>query len=221
MSNKHQHSPQHQDVLKKQALEQNEVKEVLDVIRKYAVPTTIVILAVCGFFLFDRYLKSSKASREAKASTALMNAMSADDYQDILDDYGSTSSAPLAMMQLAKARFSDGNYDAAQELYNQFLKKYGKHEMALEAELNAVTCREAKGEYSEAHLLYGDFASKHSDSYLAPVAMLGQARCLEAMGNDAEAKRAYEDLIVAYPGSSWSDLAQIRMSVIESKLKKQ
>ncbi len=219
MSDKHQHSPQHKAVLKKQALEQHEVKEVLDVIKKYAVPTTVVVLVVCGIFLFDRYLKASKASKEAEASTALMTAMGAADYEDILDEYGSTSSAPLAMMQLAMARFSEGNYDAAQELYSRFLKKYEKNDMALEAELNVITCREAKGEFSEAHLLYGDFKDRHADSYLAPFAMIGQARCLEAMENPAEAKRTYEDLIVAYPGSSWADLAETRMSVIESKIK--
>lgn len=218
MSSEKKHSAQHQEVLKKQALEQQEVKEVLDVIKKYAVPATVVVLVVCGFFLFDRYLKSSKASKEVKADSALMTAMSAADYEEIIDDYGSTSSAPIAMMQLAMARFSAGEYDAAQELYSQFLKEYGKHEMALQAELNQITCREAKGELSEAHLLYGEFAEKHSDSYLAPVAKMGQARCLEAMGNPAEAKRAYEDLIVAYPGSSWSNLAETRMAVIDSKL---
>ena len=45
-----------------------------------------------------------------------------------------------------------------------------------------------------------------------------QARCLEEMGNDAEAKRTYEDLIVAYPGSSWAELAETKLTVINSKL---
>lgn len=219
MSSEKQHSPQHQAVLKKQALEQQEVKEVLNFIRKYIVPTAVVVLVVSGIFLFDRYLKSSKASKEGKADAALMAAMSAADYEEIIDKYGSTASAPIALMRLAMTRFSDGEYDAAQELYGQFLKKYGKHEMALQAELNSITCREASGEYSEAHQLYSAFIGKHRDSYLAPVALMGQARCMESMGNLSEAKRAYEDLIVGYPESSWSSLAETRMTVIDSKLK--
>jgi len=219
MSSNKQHSPQHQSVLKKQALEQQEVKEVLDFIRKYIVPTAVVVMVVCGIFLFDRYLKSSKVSREAKADAALMAAMSTADYEEIIDEYGSTASAPLALMRLAMTRFAAMEYDAAQELYSQFLQKYGKHEMALQAELNMITCRESKEEYSEAHQLYSAFLSKHKDSYLAPVAMMGQARCMEAMGNLAEAKRAYEDLVVGYPGSSWSNLAETRMMVIDSKIK--
>ena len=218
MSKEKQHSPQHQELLKKQALEQSEVKEVMDVIKKYAVPATIFILVVCGIFLFDRYLKTSKASKEAKADAALVTAMSAADYEDIIADYGSTASAPIAMMRLAMARFSSGEYAAAQELYEEFVRKYPKHEMSRQAELNAITCRESKDELGEAHLLYGDYAAKYADSYLAPVAKMGQARCLEAMGNSAEAKRAYEDLVVTYPESSWANLAETRMSVIASKL---
>ncbi len=219
MSKDKQHSDRHADVLKKQALEQSEVKEVLNFIRKYAVPTAVVVGIICGGFLFDRYLKASRASKEAKADSALMNAMGADDYQMIIDKYGSTASAPVAMMKLAMARFSNGDYVAAQELYGTFLKKYGKHEMAAQAELNLITCREAKGELSEAQQLYAAFAGEHEGSYLAPVALIGHARCLEALDAPLDAKQAYEDLIVAYPGSSWARLAETRMTVLNSKLK--
>ncbi len=219
MSNDHQHSPQHEEVLKKQSLEQHEVKEVLNVFKKYAVPALIVVVIVCGAFLLDRYLKTSKASKEHKADSALVTAMSPADFEEIIEKYGSTSSAPIALMQLAMSKFSDGDYDAAQDLYDQFLKKYGKHEMAAQAELNRISCQEAKGEYGEAHLKYGEFANSHKNSYLAPVAMMGQARCLEALGSAVDAKRAYEDLIVAYPGSSWANLAQTRMTVLNSSIK--
>lgn len=219
MSSENQPSAQDKKITKKQALQNSEVGEVLNVIRKYGVPTAVAVLVVCGIFLFDRYLKNAKAAKNAKADAALMNAFSAADYQEILDEYGSTASAPFAMMSLAMTRFTEGDYAAAEKLYTEFLKKYGKHDMAVQAELNRITCREVQGELSEAHLLYGEFIAGHRESYLAPVAMMGQARCLEALGNEADALRAYEDLIVAYPGSSWSDLADTRMTVLSSKLK--
>lgn len=219
MSKDHKHSSKHNDVLKKQALQQSEVGEVLTVIKKYGVPTLIVIVVVCSIFLFDRYLKSSKAKKETSADIALTQAHTAADYQTILDKYGSTSSAPIAMMDLAMAKFSAGKYAEAQALYEKFLKKYPKHEMAEQAELNKITCVEAEGKMSEAHLLYGEFVSKHKQSYLAPVAMMGQARCLEALNSDVDAKQAYEDLIAAYPGSSWANLASTRLRVLNSKVK--
>ena len=203
---------------RKGSLQDNEVKEVLDLIKKYAVPTAVVIVLVCGIFLFDRWLKSSKQTREVEADSALMNAIDAVDYQRIVDEYGSTSSAPIAMMNLAMTRYSEGDYEGAQQLYSDFLKKYPKHEMALQAELNVITCMESKGEYSEAHLLYSDFTAKHRDSYLAPMAMMGQARCLEGIGALDDARRTYEDLIVGYPGSSWADIADTRMTVLSKKV---
>jgi TolA-binding protein len=219
MSSEKQHSPQHKEILKKQALEQNEVTEVLNIIKKYAVPAAVAVLVVCGIFMFDRYSKASKVKKESKADAALMSAGSAADYEAVLDKYGSTSSAPIALMQLGMARFAEGDLDAAQKCYEDFLKKYAKHDMVPQAELNIITCREAKGEYSEAHLLYGTFVDTHKDSFLAPAAMMYQARCLEAMENPAEAKRTYEDLIMAYPGSSWANLAESKMTVLSSKMK--
>jgi TolA-binding protein len=219
MSSQKQHSPQHEELLKKKSLEQQEVKEVLNFITKYAKPTAIVVIAVCAFFLVDRYFKSSRLQKEKEADSALLQAGSASDYQAILDDYGSTPAAPLALMGLARHTFNAGQYDEAYELYGKFLKKYGKHEMAVQAEFNQITCREAQGHIGDAHLLYGEFVNKHKDSYLAPLAMIAQARCLESLSMLADAKQVYEDLVFAYPGSSWAQMAEANLTVVESKLR--
>lgn len=219
MSSDKQHSPQHEELLKKQSLEQQEVKEVLNFIQKYAKPAGIVVIAVCAFFLVDRYFKSSRIQKEAKADAALLQAYSAADYQAILDDYGSSSSAPLALMGLARQTFNAGQYDEADALYGKFLKKYDNHEMAAQAEFNQITCREAKGQLGDAHLLYGEFVKKHPDSYLAPLAMISQARCLESLSLLVDAKQVYEDLVFSYPGSSWAQMAEANLTVVESKLK--
>lgn len=219
MSSDKEHSPQHEELLKKQSLEQQEVKEVLNFIKKYAKPAVTVVLVVCAFFLVNRYFKSSRIQKEAKADAALMQAYSASDYQAILDDYGSSPSAPLALMGLARQTFNAGQYDEADALYGTFLKKYDKHEMAAQAEFNQITCREAKGQLGEAHLLYGEFVMNHKDSYLAPLAMISQARCLESLSLLADAKQVYEDLVFTYPGSSWAQMAEANLTVVESKLK--
>ena len=219
MSSEKQHSPQHEELLKKQSLEQQEVKEVLNFITKYAKPAAIVVIAVCAFFLVDRYLKSSRIQKEAEADAALLQASSAYDYENILDDYGSTPSAPLALMGLARQTFNAGQYEEADALYSKFLKKYSKHEMAVQAEFNQITCREAQGQIGDAHLLYGEFVKNHKDSYLAPLAMIAQARCLESLSLLADAKQVYEDLVFSYPGSSWAQMAEANLTVVESRLK--
>ncbi len=219
MSSEKQHSPQHEELLKKQSLEQQEVKEVLNFITKYAKPTAIFVIAVCAFFLVNRFFKSSRLQKEIKADSALLQASSASDYQAILDDYGSTPSAPLALMGVARQTFHAGQYAGADALYGKFVKKYGNHEMAVQAEFNQITCREAQGQIGDAHLLYGEFVKKHKDSYLAPLAMISQARCLESLSLLADAKQVYEDLVFSYPGSSWAQMAEANLTVVESKLK--
>ncbi|MBN2162080.1 MAG: tetratricopeptide repeat protein [Pontiellaceae bacterium] len=218
MSKEKQHSPQHDALQKKKSLEQQEVKEVLQFIKKYGTPAGIAVVAVCAVVLVGKMNENSRMKKEAEADALLMSASSPEDYQTIVDSYEKTSSAPLAMMSLAMTRYNEGNYDAAFDLYSDFINRYSKNDMVMQAALNRITCRESKGEYSEAHLLYGKFISENPDSFLAPVAMMGQARCLEAMGSTAEAKRAYEDLVVNYPGSKWSNLAESRMKILGSKL---
>ena len=219
MSSEKQHSPQHEELLKKQSLEQQEVKEVLTFITKYAKPVAIVVIAVCAFFLVDRYFKSSRLQKEIEADSALLEAASAYDYQAILDDYGSTPSAPLALMGLARQTFNAGQYAEADALYGKFIKKYDQHEMTVQAEYNQITCREAQGQIGDAHLLYGEFVNNHKDSYLAPLAMIAQARCLESLSLLADAKQVYEDLVFSYPGSSWAQMAEANLAVVESQLK--
>ena len=218
MSNEKQHSEQHQELLKKQSLEQKEVQEVLNFFKKYAMPAAVVILAICAVFLVVRMRESSRVAKEGEADNLLLNAVCAEDYQTIVDEYGKTSSGPLALMSLAMTRYNEGNYDEAGKLYADFVERYKKDDMVPQAKLNIITCRECKGEYSEAHLLYGEFISEQPDSSLAPLALMGKARCLEAMGSEDQAKLVYEDLMVNYQGSKWANLAESRKKIIDSKI---
>jgi len=211
------HSPQHEELLKQQALEQQEVKEVLVFFRKYAKPAAIAIVVVCAIVLADKFFKSQRYKKEAAADTALMNAQGTADLQGIIDDYASTPTAPLALMELAREKFNAGQFDEAKELYSRFAKKHGGHELAVQAELNLITCKEAEDQFGEAHLLYGEFAKKHAGSYLAPSAMMSQARCLEALSQLDEAQIAYEDIIVNFPETSWSRIAEANLKTVLGK----
>jgi len=214
---KPQHSPQHEEVLKKQALEQQEVKEVLVFLQKYAKPAAVVIITICVLVLADKFFKSQRVKKELRADTALMHAQNAEDLEAILNEYGSTPAAPVALMGLAREKFNAGKIDEAEVLYSQFVKKHGDLEQAAQAELNLISCKEAKGQLGEAHLLYGEFVKDHSGSYLVPSALMGRARCLEILGELDEAQIAYEDIIVNYPESSWSQLAKAKLKVVLAK----
>jgi TolA-binding protein len=208
------HSPHHEEVLKRQALEQSEVKEVLVFFKKYAKPAAIVLALACIFILVDKSLKSSRFKKEAKADAALMTAFDIGALQAVLDNYPSTPSGPLALMELAKEQFNAGQVDVAEALYSRFSKDYEGHELADQASLNLITCKMAKGQYADAHRLYGEFAQMHADSYLTPAALMGQARCLESLGQLEEAQIAYEDVIVNYPNTVWANDADFKLKAV-------
>jgi TolA-binding protein len=218
MSSDKEHSPQHEELLKKQALEQQEVKEVLVFLQKYAKPAATAFVLICVFVLVNRFFKTQRLNKEAKADAALLQAQSAEDLQAVIDEYASTPSAPLALMELAKNKFNSGRIGEAEELFNTFVKQYKKHSLAIQAELNLITCKEVQGQLSDAHLLYDTFADKYSDNtFVAPIAFTGKARCLEALGQLDEAQLVYEDIVVNYPDSTWAESANASLRLIAGK----
>lgn len=212
-----QHSPQHEEQLKKQALEQSEVKEVLTFLLKYAKPAIIAIVAVCAFFLLNGFFRNNRVGKEIAADTALMQANSMEALQEIVDKYASTPTGPFALMSLARDKFQEGQIDEAEALYTHFTEKHGSHELAAQAELNLITCKETKGQLDEAQALYGKFGKSHETSFLAPVALMNQARCLEALDRLEEARIAYEDIGAKYP--VWARPADAKLNVLLGKMK--
>lgn len=216
MSSEKQHSPQHEELLKKQALEQQEVKEVLVFLQKYTKPVAIAIGVVCAIVLVIKFNETQTQKKEAEASTALMNANTAGELQAIVDDYASTTARPVALMGLALKKFNAGQVDEAATLYNQFLKEHGAHELATQAELSLITCKESVS-LEEAQALYAKFAEEHADSYLAPAAMLSRASCLEALGKLDDARVAYEDILANFPDSNSARTADANLKVVVGK----
>jgi predicted negative regulator of RcsB-dependent stress response len=205
----------HDELLKKQMLEQAEVKEVLHFIQKYLKPTAIAILAVCIVFLGVRLVQSNTLKQQAEADAALIQANSTEDFQAILENYGNTPSAPLALMSLAREQFNSGRIVEAEQHYVDFLKRFSKHDLADQAELNVIRCKEANGQYSEAIPLYREFAETHKNSHLVLMALFGKAQCLEKSNQLDEAKIAYEDIVVNHAGTMWAKMAESRLQAIK------
>lgn len=217
MSNEKKHSPQHEELLKKQAFEQQEVKEVLSFIQKYAKPSAIILAVILIVVMADKIFKNQRHQKDTRADAELLQARTVQDYQAIVDDYSSTPAGPVALMALAKEKFNAGQIDEALALYTTFIKKNGHHELVEQAKLNLIACKESKEQFGDAHLLYSEFAEQHKGTYLEPVALMGKARCLEALNQLNEAQTAYEDIIVNFPESSWSQLAEANLKMVLAK----
>ena len=170
MSKDQQHSPQHKDVLKKQSLEQHEVKEVLNLFKKYAVPALVVIVAVCGIFLFDRYLKNAKATKEVKADTILMTATSRDLYEKFGKKYGKHVMAAQAELNAITCMEALGNTDQAAQQYSDFARKHKDSYLAPAAMMGQARCLESAGKLEAAKQVYEDLMVSYKDSQWAGLA---------------------------------------------------
>lgn len=218
MSSKHEHSEQHEQTLKKQALQQQEVGEVLIFFRRYLKPGIAAIVALCALALFIQSMRSKKQTAVAAAGSALMNAATPGDLEHIVATWPNTPIGPIALMKLARETYNGGSFAEAESLFNRFLKTYADHELARQAELNLIACKESAGHLGEAHLLYGEFAKSHAGTFLAPMALMGQARCLEALGMYEDALMVYDDILTDHGGTEWARNADAHKKVLRAKI---
>jgi predicted negative regulator of RcsB-dependent stress response len=178
---------------------------------------TIVAAVIAVAVFGSNMVRSHKRRSIADASAQLAASRSTQDLEAIVADYGSTPSAPLALLQLAKASYDMGNFNGAMMHYESFVDSYAGHELASVAEVGLIHCREARGELQAAASEFKAFAEANSDDFLAPTAQLGQARCVEQLGRFDDARIIYENMVADLGDSMWSDLAAEQLETLEDR----
>jgi len=201
-------TPQQDDLQKKQALEQHEVQEVVGFLKRYSKLIGTGILAAAVTVITSSGIAHYKASRLVKAEQALMSARSPQQLEEVVTQYGSTPSAPVALLDLAKTYFNLGETAQARVQYERFLKKYKKHDLRPVAELGLAYCTEADGDFNGAAAQFAAFAEKHAANYLHPQAILSVARCMEQAGQIDEARIVLEDFLAESAGTAWAGSAE-------------
>jgi len=201
-------APQHDDLHKKQTLEKHEVKEVLGFLTRYGKLIGVGVLAAAVTVIASMWSANHKASRLAEAEQKLMTAKTPQQFEEVVTQYSSTPSAPVALLDMAKTLFNMGDYANARAQYERFLKKYGQHDLRSTAELGLIYCTEADGDFNGAAAQFAAFAQKHSTSYLNPAAILSVARCMEQAGRKDEARVVLEDFLTQNAGTAWAGTAE-------------
>lgn len=204
-----------------EATPQAEKQQLLKLFREHVQPVLIGLAIAVALLLAYGAYKNYKQSTSMRASQMLMSSRSPEQLQQVISQYPSTPSAPIAMLTLASEYFRTAQYDLAQFTYAQFQQKFPKHPMAAAAELGKAQCLEASGQLDQALSMYEAFASTNPGHFLAPSAILGKARCLTQMGRYTEAKAVYEDYIAANPDSGWVPLADSAMLFVDKELRAQ
>lgn len=207
-------APNHDALQKKQALEAHEVQEVLGFLKRYGKLIGTGILAAALMVIGSRMYAHHKANRLAEAEQMLMSAKTPQDLEAVVKKYSSTPTAPVALLDLARAYFNQGETAQARTQYEKFLKKYKKHEMRPVAEMGLAYCTEADGDFAGAAAQFTEFAKKNSKSYLHPLAILSIARCNEQAGQIAEARIVLEDFLAENGGTLWAGLAETSLKAL-------
>lgn len=182
-------------------------------IRAVSIGAGLVILVA---LVAVAYITQQRRNSET-ASQMLGAAESPKQLEELLAQYPSSSTAPIAMLALASAQFSSGAYEQAYTLYDRFLRQYPKYPLRAVAELGKVMCFEARGEAGQALAAYDSFVAAHPDYFLLPQALMGKARCLQQLNRLAEAKAVYEDFIAGHPDSEWKTQMEMEMRFMERR----
>lgn len=209
MDKEHNHSQEHQD------LEQHEVKQVLNFLTHYGKLIGIGVLAATVVILVSRGCVRQKVTKMAQAEDLLISAQSPQQLEEVVTRYSSTPAAPVALLNLAKTYFNDGDYFLARAQYDRFLKEYKNHELTPLADYGIACCTEADGAFDEAVDLFKAFLETQTGHYLQSPATLALARSLKQATRLDEARIVLEDFLADNAASQWAGQAETMLGQIE------
>lgn len=177
----------------------------------------IAVAIVLGVGAYRNYQRSMAL----RSSQMLLGARTPEQIQQVIQQYPSTPTAPIAQLTLAVSYFDANQFDLARLAYDQFIQKHPLHPMRQTAELGKAQCLEASEQWDPAIAAFDAFIAAYSNNYLAPLAFMGKARCYTQQGRFREAKAVYEDFIAAHPESRWLPLAENAMIFVDKEMRAQ
>jgi TolA-binding protein len=196
------------DVQKQHELEQHEVGQVLEFLKRYGMLIGAGVLAAAVVVMASRGIAAHKAAKLMEAEQMLAQARTPQQIEDVVKNYKSTPTAPAALLDLAKTLFNDGDYEGARAQYERFLQDYKNSTLRPIAEFGLAHCTEADGRFDAAADEFKVFLTRHPDSYLKAPAILAAARCLEQSGQLDESRILLEDFLAENANSLWSGAAE-------------
>ncbi len=198
-------------------LEQHEVTQVLNFIKHYGKLIGIGILAAVVAILVSKGCAHQKAGKLAQAEELLLKARSPQQLEEVVTRYGSTPAAPVALLDLAKTHFNNGDYFLARAQYERFLKEYKKHELSPIAEFGLASCSEADGDFDGAITQFAAFIEVQEGHYLQSPAILALARSMEQANRLDEARIILEDFLAENAASQWAGQAENALEQLGEK----
>ncbi|MBO5940855.1 MAG: tetratricopeptide repeat protein [Kiritimatiellae bacterium] len=143
--------------------------------------TLLRVAGVCvaGWFAF----KNWQAGRVTAANNALVNAFTADELEEAVAKFGSSSTGPALKLRLAKSYLDAERWEEAEKVYADYAAKAGADDPFVSlARLGHAYALEGTGKIEEALKEFESIASE-TNLPVSATAALGVARCMALNGD--------------------------------------
>ncbi len=155
------------------------------------------------------------ATGEAREATATGPDQALPLFNQIREEYPSSSAAEQALLQIGHTFYAMGRYQEALVAYQRYLEKYPKGSWVFLAALGRAYAMEAQGQYKVAASIFRNLSQRYRGQTFSVEALMGLARSLEQSQQKEEAIAVYRGVVEAYPGSIWSRQAEERLALLE------
>ncbi len=197
--------------------EQPEVKQILDFIKQYGKTMGIGLLALIAIIFASKGLASQKAGKITQAEELLLQAKAPQQLEEIVNNYKSTPAASVALLDLAKTHFNNGDYTQARAQYERFLKDYKKNELTPIALFGLANCSEADGDFDRAIAQFTEFLKEQAGHYLQAPATLALARSMQQADRSDDARIVLEGFLLKNASTHWAGSAEAALDELDKK----
>lgn len=132
-------------------------------------------------------------------------------FEQVIDKYGMSKAARLALPQVAHIKFTQKEYDEAIHYYDQFAEEISGHKQYEDLTLLALSsCHEAKGEFKKAISILTPFV-EDADNPFRETAMLSLERLYRLNNQPGKAHDILEKFVQEYKTSPFLPMAKARL----------
>ena len=179
--------------------------------REILIGFLILLLAAAGWGVFRFY--SSKRENDAAAQLGAAN--SAEDFRNVISQFGGTRAGGSAYLMLAGKQRSEGQFAESNKTLQDFIDKNSKHELVPPAKMTMAANLESLKKTDEALSLYQQIAATYPRSFTAPLALISEVPLLKEKNQSEAARRACETVVSQYPESFWAGEAMRELRTLK------
>ena len=164
------------------------------------------------YLVYNR-INSDSSLNEDQMRDELMSLR--EDFNLVIDTYQKSSAASRSAYYLGNILYRFGEYEEALSVYEKGSQIKPKGYSALLCLQGQAVCYEQLEEYDKAEEQYNRIIEKYHESFLVPMVRFSLGQIYEKQGKYGEAREQYDVIVTEYSWSSWADLAEKKMLVLQ------